>query len=125
MAKDKVATDAWAPRLLSVWQREGKTYGLPKDWDTIALVYGVDMLKAAGITREQLDAATWNPKDGGSFEKLIAKLTVDVKGKRGDQPGFDTKNVKQYGLLIDGSSIDAFGQTTWSGSYAPPRGPTP
>ncbi len=114
LAKDKVPTDVYAPGLLSVWQREGKTYGLPKDWDTVALVYNADLLKAAGVTREQLDAATWNPKDGGSFEKILARLTVDANGKRGDQPGFDPKNVKQYGLLLDGSNIDAFGQTTWS-----------
>lgn len=114
MARDKVATDVFAPGLLPVWQRQGKTYGLPKDWDTIALVYNADLLAAAGVTRAQLDAAVWNPKDGGSFEKLIARLSVDANGKRGDQPGFDPKSVKQYGLLLDGSNIDAFGQTTWS-----------
>jgi len=118
MAADKVPTDIYAPGLLSVWQRQGKTYGLPKDWDTIAFVYNVELLKAAGVTPEQLNAATWNPKDGGSFEKIIARLSVDGSGKRGDQAGFDPRSVKQYGLLIDGSAIDAYGQATWSGFAA-------
>jgi multiple sugar transport system substrate-binding protein len=118
MAQDQVKTDCYAPGLLSVWQRQGKTYGLPKDWDTIAFVYNADMLRAAGITPEQLNSATWNPKDGGSFEKIIAQLSVDANGKRGDQAGFDPSKVKQYGLLLDGSSIDAFGQATWSGFAA-------
>jgi multiple sugar transport system substrate-binding protein len=114
IARDGVRTDLYAAGLLSVWQREGKTYGLPKDWDTIALVYNADMLKAAGVTPAQLDGATWNPKDGGTFEKLLAKLTVDEAGKRASEAGFDRAKVKQYGLLIDGSAIDGYGQATWS-----------
>jgi multiple sugar transport system substrate-binding protein len=51
----------------------------------------------AGITKQQLDTATWNPTDGGSFEKLAAHLTVDKNGKRGDEPGFDPANVAVYG----------------------------
>ena len=37
----------------------------------------------------QLENLTWNPQDGGTFEKLVAHLTVDDKGVRGDEPGFD------------------------------------
>ena len=45
--------------------------------------------------------ATWNPTDGGTFEKIVAQLTVDTNGKRGDQPGFDKNHVKTYGLGFD------------------------
>ena len=72
------------------------------------------MLKDAGITKEQLDNATWNPKDGGTFEQIAAKLSVDKNGKRGDEPGFDPANVKTYGLALDAGGF-TYGQTTWAG----------
>src|SRR5580704_7739366 len=53
------------------------------------------------------------PKDGGTFGKLIAKLSIDANGKNGLEAGFDPKNVKQYGLLINGQ-VDGFGQVEWS-----------
>lgn len=50
-------------------------------------------------------------KDGGSFEKTVAHLTIDRNGKRGDEPGFDKHHVKVYGLASGGAGD---GQTTWS-----------
>ncbi|GAA1393850.1 sugar ABC transporter substrate-binding protein [Luteococcus peritonei] len=101
-----------------VWVgQDGKRYGAPKDWDTVAYFYDRKKLAAAGITAEQLEEATWNPDDGGSFEKIVAHLTVDAKGVRGDEPGFDKDNVKVYGLSSDGSGGGNFGQTQW-GPYA-------
>ena len=72
------------------------------------------MLKDAGLTKQQLDTATWNPEDGGTFEKIAARLSVDKNGKRGDQPGFDPANVKTYGLALDAGGF-TYGQTTWAG----------
>ena len=66
----------------------------------MALVVNEDMLANAGLTKQQLDTATWNPTDGGSFEQMVAKLTVDKNGKRGDEPGFDPNNVAVYGLGV-------------------------
>ena len=95
----------------------GKQYGFPKDWDTVALVVNEDMLAKAGVSKQQLDTATWNPKDGGTFEQIVAKLTVDNNGKRGDEPGFDPKHVKTYGLGFDPGGL-TYGQTTWAGFAA-------
>lgn len=92
---------------------DGKRYGVPKDYDTVAIMYDNKRLAEAGITPEQLAKATWNPKDGGTFEKIIAHLSVDKNGKRGDEPGFDPKNVATYGLAAD-PTIDYIGQTNWS-----------
>ena len=94
---------------------------LPKDWDTVAIVVNQDMLKA-GVTKQQLDNATWNPKDGGTFEQIAAKLSVDKNGKRGDEPGFDPGNVKTYGLGLDPGGF-TYGQTTWAGFARQPRLP--
>lgn len=44
---------------------------------------------------------------------MIAHLTVDSKGRRGDQPGFDKANIKTYGFG-QLAAKDFLGQTTWS-----------
>jgi multiple sugar transport system substrate-binding protein len=113
IARDKVPTDIYFGGLVNVWGKDGKQYGLPKDWDTIAIVYNKPMLEKAGIDPKSLSDLNWNPKDGGSFGKLIAKLSVDANGKNGLEAGFDPKSVKQYGLLI-GGQVDGFGQVEWS-----------
>jgi multiple sugar transport system substrate-binding protein len=105
----------YLPGLARLWKTpDGKQYGYPKDWDTVAIVVNEDMLKKAGLTKQQLDTATWNPQDGGTFEQIAAKLSVDKNGKRGDEPGFDPANVKVYGLSLDTGGF-TYGQTTWAG----------
>ena len=105
----------YQPGLAELWKgQDGKRYGTPKDWDTIAMFYSADALKAAGVDPAQLRDLSWNPTDGGTFEKMVAHLTIDTKGVRGDQPGFDKNNVKTYGLGSDGSGGSSWGQTQWS-----------
>jgi multiple sugar transport system substrate-binding protein len=105
----------YLPGLAQLWRTPaGKQYGFPKDWDTVAIVANLGMLQQAGITKQQLDSATWNPTDGGSFEKIAAHLTVDNSGKRGDEPGFNPADVKVYGLGLDPGGF-TYGQTTWAG----------
>ena len=111
--RDKVPTDIYLGGLYELWGKGGKQYGLPKDWDTIALIYNKAMLEKAGVDPKELNDLTWNPKDGGSFGQLIAKLSIDEAGNNGLSPNFNPKNVKQYGLLIDGAP-DGFGQVEWS-----------
>ncbi|MEV6493871.1 extracellular solute-binding protein, partial [Actinoplanes sp. NPDC051633] len=101
--------------LAELWKgQDGKRYGAPKDWDTIALFYSKDQLKAAGVDESELQDLAWNPQDGGTFEKLVAHMTVDATGKRGDDPGFDKNNVKTYGFASDGAGGGGWGQTQWS-----------
>ncbi|WP_207913909.1 hypothetical protein [Micromonospora sp. KC213] len=70
-------------------------------------------MEEAGVKTEDLQNLTWNPTDGGTYEKLIPRLTVDKNGKRGDEPGFDKTKVATYGLGLN-SSGGGFGQTEWS-----------
>jgi multiple sugar transport system substrate-binding protein len=101
--------------LAELWKgQDGKRYGAPKDWDTIALFYDGAKLKEAGIDPESMQNLTWNPTDGGTFEQTIAHLTIDNNGKRGDEPGFDKNNVKTYGFGSDGAGGGGWGQTQWS-----------
>lgn len=113
--QDNVDLSVYNKGLADLWVgQDGKRYGLPKDWDTIAMLYNKKLTDAAGIPADQLQKLAWNPTDGGTFEKTIAHLTVDKKGVRGDQPGFDKNNVAVYGLGLDGGSGSGVGQTQWS-----------
>ncbi|MFJ5274214.1 ABC transporter substrate-binding protein [Streptomyces sp. NPDC088358] len=93
--------------------KDGHRYGAPKDWDTVALFYNRKMTGAAGLSARDLNSLSWNPRDGGTFEKALAHLTVDENGRRGDEPGFDKHHVKVYGLATGGAG-DGDGQTQWS-----------
>jgi multiple sugar transport system substrate-binding protein len=111
---DNLDVNNYFPGLAELWTSpEGDRYGLPKDWDTIAVVLNEDMLADAGITQSEFADADWNPTDGGSFGQLIQKLTVDANGVRGDEAGFDSSDVAVYGFGLEGN-FGAFGQTTFS-----------
>lgn len=110
--RDKVPTDIYYKGLIDLWSKDGRIYGLPKDWDTVAIVYNKDMLDKAGVSVEELNDATWNPKDGGSFEKILARLSLDANGNDGLSAKFDPKSVKQYGIVFP--EIDGYGQSAWA-----------
>jgi multiple sugar transport system substrate-binding protein len=111
--RDAVDTSVYLGGLTDLWGRDGKQFGLPKDWDTVAIVYNQTALDAAGVTVDDLNSATWNLENGGSFGELIAKLSVDENGNNGLSPDYDPTKVKQYGLIINGDG-GPYGQTEWS-----------
>jgi len=111
--RDKVATDIYTGDLYKIWGRDGKQFGLPKDWDTISLIVNLDMAKKAGVSEADLANATWNPKDGGTFGQIIAKLTVDEAGNNALSSKFDKSKVKAYGYQVAGDG-GMMGQTEWS-----------
>ncbi|MCL3859764.1 sugar ABC transporter substrate-binding protein [Actinotalea sp. K2] len=114
VAADGVDLDQYQDGLADLWvDQEGARYGLPKDWDTIAIFYNSTMLADAGLTPEEMSVLEWNPTDGGTYEAAIASLTVDANGVHGDEPGFDKDDVEVYGLALAGAG-GAFGQTEWS-----------
>lgn len=107
--------DQYEAGLADLWVGEDGSarYGLPKDWDTVALFYNEDLLAEAGYTAEDVAALTWNSEDGGTFEDMIAHLTIDENGVRGDEAGFDASNVAVYGLGNDNAG-SGFGSTQWA-----------
>jgi multiple sugar transport system substrate-binding protein len=110
-----IKNSEFQPGLGELWTgQDGHRFGSPKDWDTVGLFYNTDMLAKAGVDPSEMGKLAWNPQDGGSFERLIAHLTVDVNGKRGDEKEFDKNHIAVYGLggLNAG---DNMAQTTWSG----------
>lgn len=113
IARDHVPTDIYVGGLVKVWGRGQKQYGLPKDWDTIGIVYNKAMLEKQGIDPKSLWDLDFNPADGGSFDQVLAKLTVDANGRNGLDSGFDRQNIAQYGLLLNGQS-DGLGHEEWA-----------
>jgi multiple sugar transport system substrate-binding protein len=110
--RDKVDTGIYIRGLANLWVHNGHRYGLPKDWDTIAIVYNKALVRKAGIDPKTLDNLTWNPQDGGTFGKVVARLSVDQRGHNGLDPAFDPKHVKTYGMVM--TNFDATGQQDWS-----------
>ncbi|MCL6548364.1 MAG: ABC transporter substrate-binding protein, partial [Alicyclobacillus sp.] len=53
---NRVDTGDFRPALLKAFQWKGKTYGLPKDFNTMAIEYNTDLLQRAGI---QSPPRTW------------------------------------------------------------------
>jgi multiple sugar transport system substrate-binding protein len=112
--KDGLDMNKYYAGLADIWKdQEGNSFGLPKDWDTIAFVYNTEMMEEAGYTKDELFKLTWNPTDGGSYEKMIAHLTIDQNGVRGDEPGFDKTKVATYGMAMEGADA-GFSQTQLS-----------
>ncbi|MEW1859072.1 sugar ABC transporter substrate-binding protein [Streptomyces sp. NBC_00669] len=112
VAADHVDLSQYQSGLADAWVKDGKRYGLPKDWDTEAIAYNTTMAAKAGYSAADLAKLTWNPDDGGTFEQFIAKMTVDTSGRDGLDPKFDKKHVKTYGIELaydDGST----GQSSW------------
>ena len=111
--RDQVDTEQYIGDLASLWTRDGQRYGLPKDWDTIAIVYNQEMFEAAGVDPATLADMSWNPQDGGTFGELIRTLTLDANGNNALSPDFDRNNVVQYGFIPQGAG-ESYGQTQWS-----------
>lgn len=111
--RDAVDTSVYLSGLTDLWMKDGKRYGLPKDWDSISVLYSVKALENAGVTVEDLNNADWNPNDGGAFEAIVAILTLDSEGRNGLDPNFDPTKVVQYGLAMDGLN-NAVGNVGWS-----------
>jgi multiple sugar transport system substrate-binding protein len=99
--------------LVEIWGRDGRQYGLPKDWDTVALMVNLAHAKKAGVTLAELQELHWNPRDGGSFEQVVKRLTLDVNGRNALNPGFDKTQVAVYGYQNPGPG-GMSGQTEWS-----------
>ena len=110
--RDRVDLSQYQAGLADLFVKDGKRYGLPKDWDTMALVYNTAHVSTAKLDPASLANLTWNPTDGGTFEKAIAQASIDSSGRNGLDPAFDKTNVKVYGFLPEWSD-GSQGQNGW------------
>lgn len=102
------------------WVYDGKRYGLPKDWDTVAYLYDVAAAEEAGYTADDVNALTWNPEDGGTFGTFVQALSLDSAGRTGLDPAYDKDDVVRYGYYPEWGD-GATGQNGW-GNFAQSNG---
>jgi multiple sugar transport system substrate-binding protein len=81
MEQDGVNTDDFYPGLISAFQMDGKTYGLPKDWSSLAMVYDQQALTDAGVanpptTWEELTAAAQALKDATGEARICIPADI-------------------------------------------------
>lgn len=84
----------------------GNVIGLGPGPESFGLFYNEDIFKDAGLTpppAKASEAWTWD-----EFVEVAKKLTIDNKGRNAADPGFDPKNIKQFGVNFP----------TWWGSYS-------
>jgi multiple sugar transport system substrate-binding protein len=81
--------------LVSLHQFNGKLYGLPKDWDTIAYFYNADYFAQHHITVPS--GLSWNPSNGGTWLQFLKSLTYDTSGHNALSPSFNAKSIATYG----------------------------
>ncbi|HLI07643.1 MAG TPA: sugar ABC transporter substrate-binding protein [Ktedonobacteraceae bacterium] len=104
--QNNIDMSQYYPSLVKEWTYNGNVYGLPKDWDTIAILYNKQMLQKAGLPVPT--NWTWNPTDGGTFLQYAEKLTIDRNGKNATQPGFDPNHIVQYGFVSENNAQEGF-----------------
>lgn len=104
--QDSIAMSQYYPTLVKQWTFNGNVYGLPKDWDTIAILYNKQIFQKAGLPAPT--NLTWNPANGGSFLQLAQKLTLDRNGKQPGDAGFDASNINQYGYVSENNAQEGF-----------------
>ncbi|GAA2708670.1 ABC transporter substrate-binding protein [Actinoplanes palleronii] len=86
----------WTKSVVELYTRNGKLWGVPQLWDSIALFYNKDLVSKAGV-----DPATlaWDPAAPTDTLRAAArKLTVDSAGKTAGQAGFTPQKIQTYGF---------------------------
>jgi multiple sugar transport system substrate-binding protein len=104
--QDNIDMSQYYPTLVKQWTYNGNVYGLPKDWDTITILYNKQIFQKMGLPAPT--NLTWNPTDGGTFLQLAQKLTLDQNGKHPTDAGFDPKHIKQYGYVSENNAQEGF-----------------
>lgn len=90
--------EQYFPALVALHQRNGRTYGLPKDWDTIALYYNKDHFAKRRV--EPRNDLTWAPDGSGTYLPFLQRLTVDSHGNDATSSRFDAGSVTTYATAI-------------------------
>lgn len=105
IAADKLDTGKYPKALNELYSYDGKQYGIPKDFDTVALWYNKKMFDAAGVKYPD-DSWTWE-----TFVDAAKKLTDPAKGQFG-VAAFATGQENFYNTIFQagGSVISADGK---------------
>jgi len=86
------------PQLVALHSRNGAIYGLPKDWDTIAIYYNKNYFKKIGL--QVPSNLSWSANGTGSFVNFLKQATTDTSGHNALSPQFDPGKVATYALGV-------------------------
>jgi multiple sugar transport system substrate-binding protein len=86
------------PQLVALHSRNGAIYGLPKDWDTIAIYYNKNYFKKIGL--QVPSDLSWSANGTGSFVNFLKQATTDTSGHNALSPQFDPGKVATYALGV-------------------------
>ncbi len=104
---DKVDLEQYYPALVRLHERDGRLYGLPKDWDTIGLYYNRDFVAKHRVKIP--DTLTWTPDGGGNFGQFLQQLTVDRVGRHPGDAGFRPDQIATYGIGVSNDPQSGYG----------------
>jgi multiple sugar transport system substrate-binding protein len=97
--RDHVNMAQYYPQLVALHAQGSKVYGLPKDWDTIALYYNKAYFAKHHIAIPA--NLTWKPGGGGTFLPFLKEATTDTSGHNALSPQFNPNHVATYALGVD------------------------
>ncbi|HUA40089.1 MAG TPA: sugar ABC transporter substrate-binding protein [Streptosporangiaceae bacterium] len=109
IAKAHINMSQYIPSLVSLHTYNGAIYGLPKDWDTIAVYYNENYFAQHHIPVPT--TWSWNTANGGTFLKVLQEATIDKNGNNALSPKFNPSAIATYGAEMDNAM-----QTGW-GSF--------
>jgi multiple sugar transport system substrate-binding protein len=111
ISKAHINMSQYIPALVSLHSYNGAIYGLPKDWDTIAVYYNATYFAQHHIAVPT--SWSWSPGNGGTFLRVLQEATIDKNGNNALSPKFDPGNIATYGAELDNSM-----QTGWGNFLA-------
>lgn len=99
IARDSYDFNQFYPQVADAYTYQGHRYGMPADIGMTAMIYNKDLFDKAGVAVPT--DATWAPDGSGTLLAAAQKLTADEGGRHPTDPGFDPKQVKQWGFMAD------------------------
>jgi len=95
------------PQLVALHSRGSAIYGLPKDWDTIALYYNKAYFAKLHLTVPA--NLSWNTNGTGSFVTFLKEATTDTSGHNALSPQFNPNQVATYALGVNNDPQGGWG----------------
>lgn len=62
-----------------MWRHHRRHYALPTDRETIALAVNLGHARRMGVGLHELRRLDWNPKDGGSLQRVIVRFVASFE----------------------------------------------
>lgn len=119
ISKQRLAAGGYWRGLQRLWTGfDGRQYALPTTVETAALAVHRKLVRGV-VPWSRLTGARWGSslRSWGRFEETLWRLTIDVRGRRGPDPGFPDdfgkRRIRTYALALGTRWADGF--DSWLG----------